>query len=481
MKPNSCLPTTGAPAFHPFSHPTTLERKWLLISIDAAVCMAAVVGAFWFWSFTRDQTLTEILSERWYWMPGLVLSWCILAWMAELYESRYLTMPVSLLPRLLVVCACLLGGYLTAFFIIAPRVMLVRLPVIYFLVLTLLLAGGWRWGYLWLSARGMFRRRALIVGAGWAGRTIAELLQQRGRSEFELVGFVDDDPVKLDSQVAELPVVGTTADVLSLARKYRVEVIILAVTHEMSEVMFEMLLECQSVGLPLVRMPDLYRTLTGRVPVEHIRQDWLLFNRGRGNAETYAYRVFVHLLDGLFVLGASVFLLLIGPFLALLIKLTSPGPVFYRQTRLGRMGRPFELFKFRSMVVDAEANSGAQWAALDDPRVTSVGRLLRYTRLDELPQILNILRGDIHLVGPRPERPEFMCELEQVIPYYRARLTVKPGLTGWAQVEYDYGYTLEGSQVKLEYDLYYIQNRSILLDVKILLKTVAVVLTLRGT
>jgi lipopolysaccharide/colanic/teichoic acid biosynthesis glycosyltransferase len=166
---------------------------------------------------------------------------------------------------------------------------------------------------------------------------------------------------------------------------------------------------------------------------------------------------------------------------ALLIKLASPGPILYHQVRLGRGGVPFELLKFRSMVADAEEESGPQWAALDDPRVTRVGRFLRVTRLDELPQVLNILRGDIHLIGPRPERSEFIAELEQEIPFYRARLAVKPGLTGWAQVKYRYGNTVEDALMKLEYDLYYIKNRSAALDLSILLKTVGVILLFKGT
>jgi lipopolysaccharide/colanic/teichoic acid biosynthesis glycosyltransferase len=225
----------------------------------------------------------------------------------------------------------------------------------------------------------------------------------------------------------------------------------------------------------------MYEALTERVPVEHVRNDWLLPSQVTGGQTSLTYRLFVHLLDWSFGLLAGLILLVVGPLVVLLIKLTSPGPILYRQIRLGRGGVPFEVLKFRSMVVDAEGELGPQWAALDDPRVTRVGRFLRVTRLDELPQVLNILRGDIHLVGPRPERPEFIAELEQEIPFYRARLAVKPGLTGWAQVKYHYGNTVEDALIKLEYDLYYIKNRSAVLDLSILLKTAGVILLFRGT
>ncbi len=463
------------------ARPTTLRRQTPLVVADVLLCGAAGIGAFWFWSFTRGQSWGAIVSERWYWIPGLAAVWIFLAWSADLYDFRLLTQADSLAPRILVVAGVMMGGYLILFFAIAPRSMLARLPIVYFLLLALILTGGWRWLFAGLAARGVFRQKTLIIGAGWAGQTVAELLLQRGRSDFDIIGFVDDDPAKIGLPVAGLPVLGMTTEAPAIARRQQVEVVIFAITHVMSEQMFQTLLDCEAMGLQLLRMPDLYKQMTGRVPVEHIRPDWLLFTRAGHGLTSWSYRIFVHVVDILFVSLAGLFLLLIGPLIALLIKLGSPGPIFYRQVRLGLMGTPFELFKFRSMVVDAEAESGAQWASLDDPRVTGVGRFLRYTRLDELPQVINILRGDIHLIGPRPERPEFVSQLEEIIPYYRSRLIAKPGLTGWAQVEYEYGYSVEGAQVKLEYDLYYIQNRSVLLDLRILLKTVSVVFLLKGT
>jgi lipopolysaccharide/colanic/teichoic acid biosynthesis glycosyltransferase len=182
-----------------------------------------------------------------------------------------------------------------------------------------------------------------------------------------------------------------------------------------------------------------------------------------------------------FSLVAGLFLFLVGPIIALLIRLDSPGPIFYRQSRLGRGGQTFDLIKFRSMSVNAEKGTGAKWATKNDPRITRIGQILRRTRLDELPQILNILKGDIHLIGPRPERPEFTEQLEKEVPFYRARLAVKPGLTGWAQVKYRYGSSVDDTITKLQYDLYYIKHRSIMLNLLIILKTIGVVLSCKGT
>lgn len=193
-----------------------------------------------------------------------------------------------------------------------------------------------------------------------------------------------------------------------------------------------------------------------------------------------AEAVIKRLLDLVGSLALAVALLILLPFLALAIWIDSPGPVFYRQQRVGWRGRPFTVLKFRSMAPDAEPDGEAQWAAKDDPRVTRVGRLLRRTRLDELPQALNVLRGEMSLVGPRPERPEFVERLQQVVPFYRVRLAVKPGLTGWAQINYGYGDSVESALTKLQYDLYYLKHQSFWFDLLILARTVHVVLRMKG-
>jgi exopolysaccharide biosynthesis polyprenyl glycosylphosphotransferase len=298
--------------------------------------------------------------------------------------------------------------------------------------------------------------------------------------DFQVTGFVDDDPSKQGKLVADMPVLGTTGMALKVARSSGANCIVYAITHQLQPEMFQALLDCQAAGLPVIQMPALYETLTGRVPVEHVRSDWLLSSEVTGGQAPLTYRLFTRLLDWSFGLIAGALLLALGPAVAVLIKLDSPGPVFYRQVRLGRGGSPFELLKFRSMVIHAEEEAGPQWAAKDDPRVTRVGRILRLTRLDELPQVLNILRGDIHLIGPRPERPELIAQLEQEVPFYRARLAVKPGLTGWAQVKFGYGNTVGDTLVKLQYDLYYIRHRSVALDLSILLKTIWVIVAFRG-
>jgi lipopolysaccharide/colanic/teichoic acid biosynthesis glycosyltransferase len=230
-----------------------------------------------------------------------------------------------------------------------------------------------------------------------------------------------------------------------------------------------------------MRMPDLYERLTQRVPVEHVNQEWVLEATDGFTAVGRMEQMFRRLLD--LILGALGLLVLgvLLPFVALAIKLDDGGSLFYRQVRAGRAGKSFDVLKFRTMCPGAEADGKPKWATEDDHRITKVGRFLRKTRLDELPQVMNVLRGEMHVVGPRPERPTFITKLEEKIPFYRTRLVVKPGLTGWAQINYGYGNSVKDSLVKLQFDLYYIRHRSIGLDLYVIFKTLGVVLRGSGT
>lgn len=271
---------------------------------------------------------------------------------------------------------------------------------------------------------------------------------------------------------------GTSDKLIEVAANMGVKAAILAVDRPTPRLVRNVL-EARLAGMEIIELPHLYERFGGRVPVHHVVDQWLLSSDG------------FHLLSRDYiqkikrVLDCVVSGLLLGLFaplmvvIGLAIRLESPGPVFYRQNRVGRGGRVFSVFKFRSMRQDAE-KQGAQWAREKDPRVTRVGRYIRALRFDELPQILNIFRGDMSLVGPRPERPEFIAQLEALIPYYSVRHCVRPGLTGWAQVNYPYGASMEDALRKLEYDLYYLKNMSVLLDLKIILRTVGVVLMSEG-
>ena len=356
--------------------------------------------------------------------------------------------------------------------------------------------GVWRISYGLWSQNPAFSRRVLIVGAGRAGQTIAQVITQHPNHHYQIVGFVDDDPEKQARAIpvagasregfgggaaseVSFPVLGTRAKLRNLVIEDRVSEIILAITHDLHGELIKALLDCQALGLQVTPMPVLYEQITGRVPIQHIGDYW---DAALSLDQPVAGGIYPILKRGLDILGAAIGLALYAPllpFIALALYIDSPGPIFYRQERVGKGGRAFRLIKLRTMVPDAE-NHGAVFAGEKDPRVTRVGRFLRRTRLDELPQLINILRGEMSAVGPRPERPEHLSEFEKGIPFHRLRLAVRPGMAGWAQVNYGYVSSVEDARLRLEYDLYYIKHQSLWLDVVIILRMMAQMLMLRG-
>jgi exopolysaccharide biosynthesis polyprenyl glycosylphosphotransferase len=276
---------------------------------------------------------------------------------------------------------------------------------------------------------------------------------------------------------------GASADLPRLAHELAVDEVVLAITHQhsISDEAFAALLACREQGFRVTTMPALFERLLGRVPVEHVGRDLsAVLPIDEGGATERLYWLVKRLVDIVTALAGLVVLGLVVPLVALANALTSAGPLFYRQARVGLAGRDFTVIKFRTMRPDAEHASGPVWSSENDPRITAAGRWLRRSRLDELPQVLNVLRGEMSAIGPRPERPEFVDRLAHEIPFYRARHAVKPGLTGWAQVRYGYGSSVQDALTKLEYDLYYVRHASFYLDAMIALKTVAVVLKLQG-
>jgi exopolysaccharide biosynthesis polyprenyl glycosylphosphotransferase len=349
---------------------------------------------------------------------------------------------------------------------------------------------AWRAVYAELFVQPWFKQRALVVGAGWAGRTLVSALQHapegvpnpyRGTG-YEIVGFVDDHPEHRGARVEGVPVLGDSRALVPLAEKLRVDEVILAITHRhaIGEELFDALLRCRELGFRLSTMSVLYERLLGRVPVEHIGRDLHMVVGVHETAGERFYHAAKRLLDLLLALCAVVLMGLITPLGVLFNAITSPGPLFYRQRRVGKGGKIFQMLKFRTMRPGAEDGVGAVWADENDERVTPVGRLLRRTRLDELPQCVNVLRGEMSMIGPRPERPEFVELLARELPFYRARHAVRPGITGWAQIQFEYGDSMEDAKVKLEYDLYYVKNANPLLDLRIVLQTIPVMLGMKG-
>ena len=266
-------------------------------------------------------------------------------------------------------------------------------------------------------------------------------------------------------------------DLPQLVRHHRIDEIVVA-TGESRERHVWDLLECRTSGVNVIDFLTFWEREAGRIDLDAIEPKWLVYSGGFRSSllRRFAQRS-LDILISLFLLAATCLLMLI---VALLIRLDSPGPILYRQERVGKGERPFQILKFRSMYVDAEADSVPQWAQINDPRVTRVGAILRRTRIDELPQLVNVLRGEMSIVGPRPERPAFVHTLHQQIPFYGVRHLVRPGITGWAQINYEYTASLEDAKRKLEYDLFYVKNHNLFLNLAIILQTLRIVLWQHG-
>ena len=318
-------------------------------------------------------------------------------------------------------------------------------------------------------------RRVLIVGTGEEADGVAADLKTLNRGLHHLVGFypTTDEAVARDAGGA--PVFRRSASIEDLVARHRVEEIIVAVREQRGGgVPMEQLLACRIRGVRVFDLAAFYERARAEVPLESLKASWLVYGQGfvQGRARQTAKRIFDILTSSLLLaLAAPVMLLTM-----LAIKLDSRGPVLYRQERVGLGGRPFMCLKFRSMQTDAEGDGVARWAVKGDPRITRIGTLIRKARIDELPQLWCVLRGEMSLVGPRPERPGFVAELERDIPYYGVRHSVKPGITGWAQVRYTYGASVEDARKKHQLDLYYVKNNSLFLDGVVLIQTVSLVL-----
>ena len=322
-------------------------------------------------------------------------------------------------------------------------------------------------------------QRVVILGTGQLALELARELTRRGDLSMKLEGFVGGAGSQDESEkIFGFPVLGPTSEMEAIAKERGVSKIIVAMEDRRGTLPTRELVTLRVQGVRVEDAASALSGLTGRVSLRAVRPSWFVFSDGfhRSKWIDLLKRV-LDLAAGMIGLAASMPIMIV---VSLVVRLESKGPIIFRQTRVGRMGKCFEVLKFRSMNVDAEKSNGAQWASENDPRVTRIGRFLRKYRLDELPQFVNVIRGEMSFVGPRPERPCFVEELRKTIPYYDERHSVRPGVTGWAQVQYAYGASIEDAFNKLEYDLFYWQNMSLTFDLAIIFQTIRIVIGGRG-
>jgi sugar transferase (PEP-CTERM system associated) len=422
-------------------------------------------------------------ADGWLWQGGFLGKALLIAFVCQLclyygdlYNLRIVSDRRELFVRLLqsLGAAALL---LACTYAIRPSLVLGSGVFMMAAVFVITVVTGWRYALEWLSRVGP-RERLLLVGTGPAAVLLARELYQRKELGVQIVGFVDPDRAKVGMPVINPGVIGTIDDIPEIINTHSVDRVVVSLADARGKLPMDRLLDMKLSGVAFDHLASVYEEYTGKIAVENLRPSWFIFSAGfrKSRMVTAGKR----LVD---VVAASVGLILACPLMLVtyaIVKLSSPGPALYCQRRVGEHGREFTIHKFRTMRLDAEAGTGAVWATAEDPRIYPLGRLLRRTRLDELPQLWNVLRGEMSFVGPRPERPEFVAQLAQQIPFYGQRHVVKPGVTGWAQVRYSYGASVEDALEKLQYDLFYIKNLSIAFDLFIIFSTIKTVLLRRG-
>ena len=461
------------------------DRKWLLLGWDLVMVNASLLVAAVLWNGFTFSSAALVAYAKWFITLSIV--WFVIGTVLDVYN----------LARAASTSAIIAGAGSAAFIgaILYLAIPWLTPPILrrsYALGFVTLMTGSiltWRVFYARTLVHPAFRQYGLIVGNPATRLDLTRAIQAASRHEnanpfrgsgYEIVGRVSDgEDVGLKSGI---PLLGDLRRLVRLARQHGVNEIILAhdEMHHLSPESREVLLDCRELGLQISSLASVYERLTGRLPVDYAAYDVQLLLGPNDSLSSRLYRAAKRAMDLILAIVGLVALGLILPFIALANALWSRGPLFYRQQRIGKGGRPFTIVKLRSMVVDAERCTGVVWCSEGDPRITKVGHLLRKSRLDEVPQVWNVLRGEMSIVGPRPERPQFVGRLGREFPLYRARHAVKPGLTGWAQVHLEYGDSVEDSRAKLEYDLYYVKHASLYLDLLTMLHTVRVVVGLKG-
>jgi len=388
----------------------------------------------------------------------------------DLYEPARMSARGELYFRLLLVPGILaLALAVLAYFF--PRVLMGNNSVVLGLLLVTVALFAWRMVYAWLARKPYLLEKVYVLGTGERAQRLVNGLRARTELGVAVVGWSGNVEGALTREAI-------ASHLIELVREHRVHRVIVAMLDRRGTLPVMEILQLRLNGVRVEEATSWLEKISGRIEVDNLYPSWLIFAEGfRFSSGFMLMRRVVSLV------AAAILLLLVLPvipFVILAIKFDSPGPVMYRQKRIGLGGKVFYCYKFRTMRQDAEADRGATWATDDDPRITPVGRFLRMVRLDEIPQLWCVLKGDMGFVGPRPERPEFVEWLAEEIPFYEVRNSVRPGITGWAQVRYKYGNTLEDAKEKLQYDLYYIKNMSLGLDLMIIFQTIKIVLIRRG-
>ena len=449
------------------------ERKVLLRFFDVVsifLMLTLVSRLFKFDYFYLSTT-------HWTWGLLLIVYYFIFAAIFELYDlQKAASFQSTLKSVVLAISTTVLFFILTPFF--TPVLPENRLQIIYFFAAMVIGVLVWRFAYINLISAPRFNKRILLVGNSFDINLIADNLH-KADPNYRVIGFVNTDDIKASSFDRRLKSI-EVEDLLKSIKSYSVsEIVVSSTSKGVSVELYNKLSILLEEGFPIREYTQVYEEITHRVPVQHVERDFYkYFPFSRSNKNRF-YLFISHFFNVIFAIVVLAITFVLLPFILLGNALGNRGPLLYKQVRVGMNDKPFKMIKFRTMIVDAESG-GVQWASKSDSRVTPFGKFLRNTRIDEIPQCINILKGEMSLIGPRPERPVFVKELSEKIPFYKIRHVVKPGLTGWAQVRGRYAGSVDDTLEKLQYDLFYIKHRSFFLDLNILLKTISTVIYYRG-
>lgn len=453
-------------------------KKLLLVAGDIAILYLSLYASFAIrtWSLPTGQAWFGNL------LPFTILFgiWLLVFYVIDLYEIALSRNELTFYNRILQSLFICYGIGFIYFYFLSTDVFSIR-PQTSFLIfafLTSALFPLWRYGFNSLVEQPSLRRNVLVVGLNEGSLELIHEIQRKPQLGYRISAVIDSADNPLGSELLGVNVYDESVDLKQVLREEAVSLVVTAFDPRANARLVQHLFESLAMKLQFYELPTFYEKLTGKIPINSIGRIWFLENLAQRDKSLYEHwkRLFDIVFATILFLGALPFL----PLIALAIKLDSKGPIFFFQTRTGLLGRPFQAVKFRTMTVEAEGDGVARWAQRNDPRITRIGRLLRKSRIDEIPQLWNVLRGEMSVIGPRPERPEFVVKLERHIPFYNERHLVKPGLTGWAQVKFHYGASVSDSFRKLQYDFFYVKNRSVILDLAILLKTVNIVITAKG-
>ena len=460
------------------------ERRALLLVADVLLVNLCVVMALWAWTIDYVPFTRQFLFGQLYWFPFLTALWVVSAVLNGFYDTAVTAHLRNSGRALTQVIALLLVAYLLIYFFSSPGG-LPRRFVFYFIGMSFVVVGAWRFFYTVYLGKAPFQRRAILVGDGTASSVAAQTVRTLSNPHYHVVGFVNEQVLNRTEHTESpgmdgMAPLGSTDDLPELARRVGASEVIVTSMEHLSESLVRSLVDCQEQGLQVTPLPVVYEEITGRIPLDLVSDSWLsvlpMSHAGTGVIFPLAKRSIDIALALLGLMGIGLML----PFIAAAIRLDSPGPIFYPQDRVGKGGRTFRAFKFRSMMVMQNEAEQPLWTERGDSRVTRAGRILRSTHVDEFPQFLNVLKGDMSAVGPRPERIELAEQFDRAIPFYRLRHSVRPGMAGWALINQGNTNSLQDASTKLEYDLYYIKHQSLWLDAVILLKTVVDAVTFRG-